>query len=156
MGSWIAARCGLQDRLDLWLRFEKFVSVDRRGCWLWVGTNRKGYGYFYDRGHHATRAHRFLWEQINGPVPNGLELDHLCRNTKCVNPNHLEAVTHLENMRRGWNATKSYCKNGHLRTDESSYLHEYKPGYFRRGCRECHRVQSLAHRERTGYQRTKR
>jgi HNH endonuclease len=71
-------------------------------CWLWNGTlDPKGYA---DRIHlfgKRVEAHRVLYERTQGPVPNGLELDHLCRVRSCVNPAHLEPVTHTENMRRG-------------------------------------------------------
>src|SRR5688572_29952552 len=67
-------------------------------CWLWEGrVCPRGYGYF---GHNSQRCHRVLWVALNGPVPEGLELDHLCRVRNCVNPAHLEPVTHAENMRR--------------------------------------------------------
>lgn len=69
-------------------------------CWIWQGTKiSRGYGRINRQG-RETFAHIYEWEQANGPVPDGLELDHLCRNPSCCNPAHLEPVTHAENMRR--------------------------------------------------------
>jgi hypothetical protein len=69
-------------------------------CWLWVGSTCDGYGYFKAGGTRYL-AHRWLWERVRGPVPASYELDHLCRVRNCVNPDHLEPVSHRENVRRG-------------------------------------------------------
>lgn len=73
-------------------------------CWLWTGcTNSNGgYGRVYlSNPKRSQVAHRYIWEQVVGPIPAGMELDHLCRVRNCVNPDHLEPVTRGENMRRG-------------------------------------------------------
>lgn len=68
-------------------------------CWLWKGATRNNYGAF--RGNNETLyAHRVAYEYLIGPIPEGLELDHICVNKHCCNPAHLEAVTHQENMQR--------------------------------------------------------
>lgn len=107
-------------------------------CWNWTSaTNGFGYGLFWSFGKMVT-AHRFSYELARGPIPKGLTLDHLCRNTICVNPDHLEPVTMRENILRGQsptaiNARKSYCVNGHELTDENLI----KMKLLQYGCRCC-------------------
>ena len=92
-------------------------------CWEWIGT-KKTTGYGRVKVHNQTlQAHRVMYEWLVGPIPVGLQLDHLCRNVGCVNPDHLEPVTGRENILRGdgWaaqNARKTHCKNGHEFTEE--------------------------------------
>lgn len=72
-------------------------------CWEWLGhRDRNGYGCFSQTRALRWRAHRLSYQLLVGPIPNGLVIDHLCRNTGCVNPDHLEPVTQLENVRRGY------------------------------------------------------
>jgi hypothetical protein len=106
-------------------RFAAKVVVAATGCHLWTGaTDGEGrYGAFSD-GRKVVRAHRWAWEQVHGPVPTGMDIDHLCRRTLCVNPGHLELVTHRENVLRGQsfaavNAAKTHCKRGHPFTAEN-------------------------------------
>ena len=76
-----------------------YIVDEETGCWIWQKTRRGPYGRTWRDGRMVT-AHRWYWEQENGLVPDGLEMDHLCRNTLCVNPDHLEAVTREVNIRR--------------------------------------------------------
>lgn len=104
------------------------------GCWLWTGTiGAGGYGRWPHRNNLT--AHRVSYELHRGPIPAGLQIDHLCRVRHCVNPDHLEAVTQAQNARRGAYATKTHCKNGHPYDAENTYIK--KDGS--RGCRACGR-----------------
>lgn len=132
---------------DLPERLAVRISVDVNGCWLWTGNRSRSYGYIYNGGgrgnERRTMAHRAVYEAAVGPVPDGLELDHLCRVRLCVNPAHLEPVTRLENIRRGvgpailgaLNGSKTECKNGHP-FDEANTRLRPTGG---RTCRQCER-----------------
>lgn len=114
------------------------------GCWRWIGaTWAKGYGKFTEPGtQRRVGAHKWGYERYVGPVPEGKELDHLCRNRWCVNPGHLEPVTHLENVRRGIvgevNGARqraiTRCPRGHEYTPENTYYRKSRNG---RNCRAC-------------------
>jgi hypothetical protein len=94
-------------------RYERFwekVDLDNPdGCWEWFGANSGdkwgAYGHMWVDGRHQ-RAHRLSYEWYVGPIPEGLQLDHLCRNHSCVRWDHLEPVTNAENGKRGWAARK--------------------------------------------------
>lgn len=100
-------------------RFLEKIIVDANGCHVWQGAkNEKGYGLFQAAGHRCVRAHRWIYEHTHGPIPEGLEPDHTCRNRACVRTTHLELVTHRENVLRGEgvaavNARKTQCIHGH-------------------------------------------
>ena len=123
-------------------RIELFWSkVDKSGdCWVWTGCLfSTGYGSFYDRSRKNNRAtHAIAYELCVGKVPEGLQLDHLCRNRACCNPAHLEPVTRRENLLRGntvtaANAKKTHCKYGHEFTDDNTKRDKHGKRY----CRLC-------------------
>lgn len=99
-------------------------------CRLWTGTlDSDGYG----RASAGRLAHRVTYELEVGPIPPGLEIDHLCRNRACVNPDHMEIVTHAINMARSSTATKTECINGHPYDEANTYI---RPSGHR-DCRRC-------------------
>ena len=85
--------------------YSKIQPEPNSGCWLWLGAaDRKGYGftrYPIDGTNRVKNVHRVVYEMERGPIPEGLSIDHICRNPSCVNPDHLEAVPQSENVRRG-------------------------------------------------------
>ncbi len=113
-------------------------------CWEWIaGKNHQGYAKFKWEG-RTRSGHIFAYEYFIGPVPEGFQLDHLCRNKSCVNPWHLEPVTGSINVFRGPNKhrEKTHCKNGHEFTTENTYVTcRGKYGRSQRHCRTCHRIQ---------------
>lgn len=132
--------------LDRWL-----AKVDKSGpvpeyaphlgpCWIWTAAifTATGYGQFNANGKPGS-AHRWGYEALVAPVPDDLQLDHLCRVRHCVNPAHLEPVTAAENMRRGARANQTHCTHGHEFTPENTYID--KAGWRR--CRACNRANAL-------------
>lgn len=116
------------------------LRPDLGPCWLWMGYCVGGYGCFSESKNPggSRLAYRWAYEDLIGPIPEGLEPDHLCRNRSCVNPTHLEPVTPLVNMLRGEsfaavNARKTHCKRGHAFTSENTI--ERNSGA--RECRAC-------------------
>jgi len=118
-----------------WEKVDKTSS-----CWNWTAyKNKDGYGRFGVKSSSPIAAHRFSYELHKGKIPKGLTIDHLCRNRKCVNPDHLEIVTQRENTLRGngvgvINARKTHCKRGHEYTPENTLIRNDNGG---RRCRIC-------------------
>ena len=127
---------------------ERFIQVEpNTGCWLWIGScSTNGYAIKKINRRNYT-VHRLTWEDKNGPIPAKMELDHLCRVRNCVNPSHLEPVTHLENIRRGVRATRTHCKNGH----PYDTLYIRPNGYHHRGCSQCHNEANSRYRAKAAH-----
>lgn len=126
---------------------ERFWGNVRKSeeCWTWTAAASGGYGRTYKDG-RMVLAHRVSYELANGPIPDGLVIDHLCRNRRCVNPAHMEVVTHSVNILRGEsmsakNSRKTHCVHGH----------PFVAGNIVRGnndsrrCRECKKATDAAY-----------
>ena len=118
-------------------------KVDKSGdCWVWRGPlNAYGYGNFHIEG-KTHQSHRLSYESLRGPIPDGFEIDHLCRNRRCINPDHLEPVTPYVNNMRSFsfaavNARKTHCPKGHPLDGDNLYRHPNGG----RMCRTCRRDQ---------------
>jgi hypothetical protein len=123
---WDQAEQRLLSRVDM--------GASPAGCWMWQGARARGYGVISIGGKNKG-AHRVSYEMLVGPVPDGLQLDHLCREHACINPLHLEPVTASENKQRdcNQNTRKTHCDSGHPFDAENTY-HDSR-GW--RGCRAC-------------------
>jgi len=127
----------------------RLEPIPEAGCFVWTGAESgKGYGTVYFNG-KTRRVHRVVYEHLIGPIPDGLEIDHLCRNKLCSNVFHLEAVTTRTNVLRGVaptavNDRKTHCIRGHEFTPENTKLRKSRPSY--RQCRTCRnmRVRELS------------
>lgn len=124
-------------------------------CWIWtLRTDRNGYGYYSHR-HGGTRfVHRIMYEHVEGPIPEGLVLDHLCQVRICCNPAHLEAVTQAENVRRGrahevsrrLASVRTHCSNGHPYEGDNFRINTRGPKKGRRRCLVCARALNRKYR----------
>jgi len=114
------------------------------GCWIWLGSkNRYGYGGAKWNG-TSIMAHRVFYYLLVGDIAPDLEIDHLCRVRNCVNPAHLEAVSHGENLKRKFEALG--CSNGHPFTTESRQIIRPTKGNPYRRCKICERARQLKYK----------
>lgn len=140
-------------------RFWSKVEKTTDGCWLWQGgMYSNGYGQFALGGtpRRTALAHRMAYEQCVGPIPQGKDLDHLCRVRHCVNPEHLEPVTRSENLLRSpimgqGNRLETHCKQGHERSTENVYIVKGT-----RQCRVCRRATKQALRANPAFRARER
>lgn len=123
----------------------RLIADEETGCLLWPGaTNGRGYGRVNAGGGNWRYVHRLMFEWFTGPIPDGMELDHLCRVRNCAAPAHLEAVTHRVNTLRGTapaarHAQVTHCPYGHEYDEANTYLARSRCGGVARVCRACGR-----------------
>lgn len=131
----------IHDTLRLWSALRELdplmrtrIRVNDNWCWIWTGAKTGGYGRItVARKQYVT--HRYIYELLVGPIPEGLQIDHLCRTPPCVNPAHLEPVTALENTRRSHGpGRRTHCPNGHPYAGDN--LIRYAGRRYCRACRD--------------------
>lgn len=133
--------------------FWERVQIDGpRACWPWLGRKKpSGYGLYHDGKGSSRHAHRVAYELMIGPVPDEMELDHLCRRRDCVNPYHLEPVTHVENMRRSplGNGHRhcTHCIHGHPLSGDNVYHYLTRGKFPSRNCLTCNRLRQRRYRQ---------
>jgi hypothetical protein len=128
--------------------YQNVALPDENGCMLWTRSlTWDGYAQFKSRRYPGRYAHRMAYELMVGPIPEGLQLDHLCKVRNCVTPDHLEPVTHAENTRRSdagkatgaMQRAKTHCPHGHEYTPENTGVYK-----GRRYCKKCKLIRALA------------
>lgn len=130
-------RAALKHPANLTIEERFWAKVDAEGdCWEWTASQAGGgYGWFMT-ANGSVPAHRWAWEHLVGPIPDGLHMDHLCRNRVCVNPDHLEPVTQQENIARGYSSqhqrVKTHCPQNHPYSGDNLVM-----DHGRRRCRIC-------------------
>jgi len=138
------AKVNGKSKLSIEERFWSKVNKTNT-CWIWTGASDKGYGRLKING-KSIGAHRISYELHKGIIPEGLQIDHLCRNRICVNYDHLEAVTLRENIQRGLSGSnmrnKTHCSQGHPYVGNNLYIQHVSFGNgIRRKCRTCISIQ---------------
>jgi HNH endonuclease len=138
-----------KDAIRFWAKVDKCGPVpiahpELGPCWEWTAcTNEWDYGIFMLHG-RTFKAHRIACFLLGVDIPKGLEPDHKCKNPRCVRTTHLEMITHQENLRRGWRATKQFCLNGHPLTKENTYVRRTGT----KNCRICKMISLHKYRDR--------
>lgn len=143
------SKTNTQIRISVIERFLNKIKILDSGCWKWISTiTNQGYGQFWFNGKQRS-SHRFIYKYYHGEVNSSLVLDHLCRNRKCVNPEHLEQVSIKENILRGngfaaLNIKKTHCKNGHEFIDNNTHL----DSNGHRRCKFCNKIRQQQFQKR--------
>ena len=119
-------------------RFLDKVDIGDNLCWLYPYTDKYGYATLYF-GRSPEKGHRFMYRVFNGDIPTGYEIDHLCMVKNCINPDHLETVTHSENMARLFSNMNS-CRAGHEYNEKNHRIYINRRGYEVRTCRVCDKL----------------
>lgn len=139
----------MTEKATIFERLFARVVKQADGCWIWTGAlNKAGYGAIGGGG-KVFRTHRVMYEHLVGPIPDGLQLDHLCRVRACCNPAHLEPVTNHENWMRGQHRVVTVirdgiCQRGHVLAESGSYVRR-NGGIL---CRVCVLANNKAYRDR--------
>lgn len=146
----MTAQLPLPGPAKVWNSVMRHRRVDPSGCWIYTGyCDRDGYGYTHVN-RKTTKVHRWIYEQVVASIPPQYQIDHLCRNPSCFNPDHLEAVTPLENTLRSnslsaQNARRTHCRKGHPLSGSNLLIEIGRTGRPQRRCRECKNARQRKH-----------
>ena len=146
----MAGRKPIPEEERFWEKVDKSGrNPDKPDCWEWTANTVKTYGMFSCKRNGKSRnlqTHKYIWEKLNGPVPDGMEVCHLCNHPPCVRPDHLEVGTRSHNQRYSVlhgnhkESRKTHCKHGHLYDEGNTYwkISEHT-GFKTRDCKTCHK-----------------